>query len=253
MSGESILFKVRQLSLSLYRALPGLGLWLAATSVALALISPPMFLQRNRAAMALNESQRTQANEVAQKCAITATPEEFQKLLAESSPQLSRALAFQYYSAVAHVEERERVVEAYTLRRKNTELALDALHDYIRRCHARLRQDDHADEFSVTVWPADPEPNQKGFSFQKKPEGLRVYHMLPWPEHLQRDLALKAELLAEEDLQRCQKDDSTIENARDTYASLNLTWLRWLNQMAVQIERRSEAALRAEVVQTQAP
>ena len=232
-------FKMIKASLALSLLLSGPG--------ALALIPADVLLQRNRASHALTPPQRDVAKAFAAKFPITGTPEEYREKLTSAYPGLCVAPVFLYYAGVAHLEARENVLDAYVVRRNQTKQAVEALSDYQGRCRTRLRPDDNADVFSVREWPGPEQPSDSPLAFKVEENGIHVYHYLPFPEHLERPLAERAQKLAAEDLERCHRDQEHVEKARQEYLAAHVYWLRWLDKAGKVLADRSESALKSEV------
>jgi len=220
----------------------GALLWLRAE----ALIPADVLLERARASKVLDAGQRALAHELADHAEIVTTPEDYQHQVEAAQPDLSRARAFFYYSAVAHLERREKVLLAYAVRRDQSVQAVEELHKYERRCRDRLRGDDFSDAYSIVKWPG--ENDAAAFEFRVSDEGLHVFHFLPWPDHLEHGLAERALALAEEDMRLCQADQEKVEKARQVYLKAHVLWLRWTDRLCKEITPLSEALLKSETI-----
>jgi len=201
-----------------------------------AYVAPRVLFQRTRASKALSEAQRNRAHEQAKALARTTTPEELAKLLSGAP------LAYRLYTAVAHVELREKVIDAYEGRIELLDRAHDLLDEYLEDVNQALKVN-----FDGDPGPPLPEPSPGPPEIVQTDKTLRVMRVLelPTPATTRARLRMLA-LAASADRDAIQAQQDKADDAEGTYLDVHRSWGAYLDDLADQVRRKSEGDMASE-------
>lgn len=209
---------------------------LVLTLAAQAYVAPRVLFQRTRASKALTAEQRQRAHEQAKSLSRTTSPEELAALLSGAP------LAYRLYTAVAHVELREQVIEGYEGRIDLLERAHDLLDDYLEDVNQALKVN-----FDGEPGPPLPEPSPGPPQIEETDTTLRVMRVLdkPTPATTRSRLRMLA-LAASADREAIEAQQNKADDAEGTYLDVHRSWGAYLDDLADQVRRKSEGDMASE-------
>lgn len=201
-----------------------------------AYVAPRVLFQRTRASKALTDAQRERAHEQAKSLARTTTPEELARLLSGAP------LAYRLYTAVAHVELREKVIDGYETRVDLLDRAHSLLDDYLEDVNQALKVN-----FDGDPGPPLPEPSPGPPEIVETPTTLRVMRVLELPTAATtRERLRMLALAASADRDAIQAMQDKTDDAEETYLDVHRSWGAYLDDLADQVRRRSEGDMAGE-------
>lgn len=192
-----------------------------------AYLPPDLSQRRTELVQLLPFAQVTQLQAWVSQQSVLLSPAEYLEKLHAQFPDQS--VAWTFYAGWEYLDLLEKTQQAYEQREDDLSRAEDLLNKYEERCNDALRGDTTpAQPLSLQIPPAESQPQ-----IEEAEDHLRVFRVLPWPDHgytrVQVQQLLEA---AHADQAQVQSQRVKLEEARKNFIGHQDVWTAWLMDLA---------------------
>lgn len=167
---------------------------------------------------------------------VLLSPEEYLSKLHAQFPENS--VAWTFYAGWEYLDLLEHTQQAYDQRDEHLSQAEDLLASYEERCNQALRAESTPSQpQALELAPADTRPQ-----IEESEDHLRVFRVLPWPEHGYTRTQVLALLDAgRADLAQARAQRTRLEEAKKAFVGHQDLWTGWLMDVAQASAKFSQA------------
>lgn len=217
-------------------------LWaMAALSFALlkpagAYLPPELSRRRTELVQLLPFAQVTQLQSWVQQQPVLLSPADFlERLQAQFS---DRSVAWTFYAGWQYLDLLEKTQQAYDQRDDDLARAEELLARYEERCNESLRGEvTPAQPLPLQLSPPDTRPQ-----VEETEDHLRVFRVLPWPDHGYTRPQVQQLLEAgRADLEQVRAQRTRLDEAKKAFVGRQDAWTAWLVDIAQASEKFTQA------------
>lgn len=203
---------------------------------AAAYLPPDLSQRRTELVQLLPYEQVTRLQAWVAQQSVLLSPEEYLGKLHSQFPDTS--VAWTFYAGWEYLDLLEHTQQAYNVRDDDLSRGEDLLAKYEERCNEALRGDSTPTQArTLNLAPADSRPQ-----IEETEDHLRVFRVLPWPDHgYTREQVITLLDAGRADLAQVRAQRAKLEEAKKNFVGHQDVWTAWLMDITQASEKFSQA------------